>query len=1178
MSSKSQWRILIIFFFIVLASQSILAQKQTNNWYFGVFAGLDFNNGQPTVIPGPYQAMATSACMSDSNGNFLFATRGDRIINKLMGTMENGDDIMGNRGASQGAFIVQKPSSDHLYYVFTTGILQGTYSLFGLYYSVVDMNLDGGLGAVTSEKNILLNDAWDALDKIVGVKHKNGEDIWVITWKYYEPGYAAFLVTSAGINTKAVFSPGIEKSELGHLSGNMKVSHDKKHLVAAFKGDFLDLHRPDFEICSFNAETGAVDLLYLLRFSSTQGHFDEPWGVEFSPDSKYLYLSTYGGGVDDEIKIHQLDMQYYADSVMFFDTKIKIAEDVPGLGLQLATDGKIYLTGDNYGPYEYVSIIHKPWEKGTACAYEADAIFLDFDNQGRQVGNFLPNILVDHLFRFEWEGRCSSQPFVFSPNFQPGPEYIRWSFSDPGSGADSISFDLNPTHYFSHAGEFEVKVTVRYPNFRIEKTSRVVSVDPSPHPDLGPDTLKCENGEISLNSNETGMHVWSTGDMGMNVNEITVSNTGWYWVRVSNDIGCPTTDSIFVGLYPNSIIDETNLNLVPTSCGGSSGKILGLTADGTQPLTYEWFDGGGNLIGSTLDIEMLSVGNYFLHIHDGNGCTTISSAYTIIDAGDIVITQVDKENAHCGLNIASLTITAEPTPNDLLYSIDDGSTWQDGNPIFNMLAAGSYFIRAKDASGCEGAYANNPIIIEDIAGPQLTSSSTTPETDNLSDGEIDIVATVSSGQAFYSIDNGNSWQVDDGLFTNLTAGVYSCIVKDDFECDTIFDLEVERVISQLIEARAGNGNTCMGNVAVVPLILDNFTDIFSFHVKLTYDSTLLICDSYINMHPSLEANMQASIIPGTDEIIVSWQGTEPITLDEGATMLELVFEPKAEGMADIDWVTQLGESAFFNQQLEEISCSYLFGSLRVYAQPQIMMPTSEQLCSGDTLIIFPFVNGGSGDNSFLWEGPNGFSTNDQMLVFMGMTTDQSGIYNLRVSDTIGCVAEGDMQITVTENPQIAFAANDTIFGEKGFFLDAGQGYEDYLWNTGETTNSIQINSEDLYSVLVTSVEGCESSAAVMVFWGGVPFSLPNAFTPNGDGLNDVFIPIRRYDFVKQYHLSIYNRWGQIVFETDNIDEGWDGTSLGKAAPKGNYVYNIIYTSYPDLDTEKNYKGQVVLLR
>jgi len=137
---------------------------------------------------------------------------------------------------------------------------------------------------------------------------------------------------------------------------------------------------------------------------------------------KYLYLSTFGEGVNNKIIIYQLDMQYYADSAIFFDTKIKIAEGVPGIGLQLATDGKIYLTGDGYDPYDYISVIHKPWEKGSACNYEADAIFLDFDGQDRQVGEFLPNILVDHLFRFEWEGRCSSQPFVFNPNFQPEPE------------------------------------------------------------------------------------------------------------------------------------------------------------------------------------------------------------------------------------------------------------------------------------------------------------------------------------------------------------------------------------------------------------------------------------------------------------------------------------------------------------------------------------------------------------------------------------------------------------------------------------------------------------------------------------------------------------------------------------------------------------------------------------
>ncbi len=160
--------LLLAFTFLVI--QDNIAQKEANIWHFGNYAGIDFNTGNPVAINGPHSSLCSSATVSDTSGNFLFSTNGIKIFNRQMMLMQNGDNIHGNRHASQGSLIVQKPKSYNLYYVFTTNDGDGPK---GLYYSVVDMNLNGGLGAVTSEKNVLLTDAWDALDKIVGVKHEN---------------------------------------------------------------------------------------------------------------------------------------------------------------------------------------------------------------------------------------------------------------------------------------------------------------------------------------------------------------------------------------------------------------------------------------------------------------------------------------------------------------------------------------------------------------------------------------------------------------------------------------------------------------------------------------------------------------------------------------------------------------------------------------------------------------------------------------------------------------------------------------------------------------------------------------------------------------------------------------------------------------------------------------------
>ncbi len=202
-------------------------------------------------------------------------------------------------------------------------------------------------------------------------------------------------------------------------------------------------------------------------------------------------------------------------------------------------------------------------------------------------------------------------------------------------------------------------------------------------------------------------------------------------------------------------------------------------------------------------------------------------------------------------------------------------------------------------------------------------------------------------------------------------------MKDGFGCDTTFTVEVERVISQLIEAIAGDGNTCIGNAAVVPLKLVNFKDIYKFHVTLTYDTSVLTCDGYMKVHPLLEPGIQVSIIPGGNEVIISWQGDKPETLEDNATMLELVFGAKKEGLSGIDWAAQEEQSAFFNAQFEEVNAQYHTGALRVYTRPKIIMENEQDKCEGETFIALPFVSGGSGEITYEWTGPdNFFSTND----------------------------------------------------------------------------------------------------------------------------------------------------------------------------------------------------------
>ncbi len=1169
-----QIKIIILLTFLLKIGYS---QKEANVWFFSHHLGLDFNSGSPEQIEGIFQSYGAGASMSDSLGNFLFATNGEAIYDKEGEIMLNGDNLKGSAFSSQGSVIVQKPGSDNLYYVFTVTTGQDPVAAYGLYYSIVDMDLNGGMGAVTNEKNIFLSDAWDGGERLIAARHANGIDIWIITHKMIDPAYATFLLTKNGVNETAVIGDLEVVRNASQIKGQFKLSYNKKYMVSAFPDYDGENDNAEFEILTFNANTGQIEIQYVLRFIAEGFSLPyQPHGVEFSPDSKFLYLSLYNESGEHLTDIFQLDMMYINDSAAFYDSQIKITTG-PGLGLQLATDGKIYGTiFDVYSDYDFLSVIHEPWKNGTDCNYEDDFMFMG----NNRVTFTLQNVLLDYLYRFEWEGRCSAESFVFQSNFQPDPVAIQWNFSDPGAGADSISTELNPVHYFTHSGEFEVNVVVQYPNGRIERTSRVVTVDQSPQPDLGPDTLMCAFSEITLNAGEEeGFYLWSNGSFGQNASELLVSDTGWYWVDVTNDVDCTVRDSIHVGLYPEVLINEDNLNIVPTTCGGSSGKILGLIVTGEEPLSFEWYNADNNLVGSTLDITDLPVGNYFLHILDGNGCTTFNDPYTIIDAGDIEITDVEKNKTHCGQNMGTITITASSgSSEDLLYSVDNGNTWQSGNPLFENLPSGNYFVRVKDQSGCEGVYENNPVVIENIPGPEVTAATTSPEIDYLQNGQIDILATIPEGDLYFSVDNGNTFQTNNGLFTNLSAGTYHCMVKDDFGCDTTFIVEVTRTISQLIEAIAGDDNTCLGDAAVVPLVFNNFTGVSKFHVYLTYDTSILHCDGYINIHEDLEAELQVSLLPNTGEVIISWEGADPITLPDNATITELVLGAKGQGISPVDWIATGGESIFYNENGDEISVDYQLGKVRVFSRPDIDMYDKLSPCEGEDFSYSPWITGGSGEFTFEWTGPDNYYNTFNDLDLPNISQPQAGIYTLTVTDTVNCVESKSVEIMVDENPVIAFAEYDTIFAEPGFVLEAGGDYNYYLWNTGEKTPTISINNEGVYSVEIGTTEMCFAKDTVTILWGGEPFWLPNAFSPNGDGLNDEFKPVERYDYLQSYHISIYNRWGQMIFETNDINEGWDGNYKGQPAPNGTYIYKIVYKTYSTGEETQTRTGHVSLVR
>ena len=463
---------------------TVFPQNQANIWHFTQYVGLDFNLGEPEVISGPVIG-AGSSVMSDTAGNLLFSAHAQAIYNRNFSVMQNGEEIAGS-SAAQSCLIIQKPWNDHLYYVFTAGSSnESDPPALGLYYSVVNMNLDNGLGAVTDEKNIPLYSAWDATDKILGVRHINETDIWIITYKHKEGKYASYLLTENGIEDNPVISNTLYRPK-GYIWRGMAISLNKKYLIStfAYQGSPTEPLK-SCDVCKFDAYTGELEFLFELEKPAIESN-NGPVSVAFSPDSKLVYI-TYRHylSLGMYFYLYQYDVSQIESKEDFEASALLLSDKGRGT-LRLARDGKIYC---RFGIVasghldKYLTIIHEPSRRGMNCNYEDDAIEIE---QGMSHGwGSLPNMLLDYYYRFEWEGLCQNETFVFQPNFIPDPVYIIWNFGDPASGSDNHSYELHPSHLFSGPGEFEVSVYLEYPGGRVEQTSRVVTVSEAPQADLG---------------------------------------------------------------------------------------------------------------------------------------------------------------------------------------------------------------------------------------------------------------------------------------------------------------------------------------------------------------------------------------------------------------------------------------------------------------------------------------------------------------------------------------------------------------------------------------------------------------------------------------------------------------------------------------------------------------------
>ena len=290
---------------------------------------------------------------------------------------------------------------------------------------------------------------------------------------------------------------------------------------------------------------------------------------------------------------------------------------------------------------------------------------------------------------------------------------------------------------------------------------------------------------------------------------------------------------------------------------------------------------------------------------------------------------------------------------------------------------------------------------------------------------------------------------------------------------------------------------------------------------------------------------------------------DSILLDAGAGFLGYLWNTGATG--ETIYASHAG--AYSVKALSPNGC-YGADTLRIiqlFPLPAAHLNSDNWLCEDSSRVL----NAGTGYSSYLWQdGSTG----------PGLRVDTTGTYWVKITDNYGCTGGDTVAITeIISNPKGFLIPDTVICNGYPSTIAAKPGFSTYNWSSGETTSSISVKQAGNWSLTVTDEHGCSGTEDVAITSKQCLFGIyfPNAFTPDGNGTNDIYRPYVLGN-VLHYHLQIFNRWGQLVFATEDYTNGWDGSFNGSMQTAGTFVWVCQYQFSGE--AMKMQKGVLLLLR
>jgi gliding motility-associated-like protein len=480
---------------------------------------------------------------------------------------------------------------------------------------------------------------------------------------------------------------------------------------------------------------------------------------------------------------------------------------------------------------------------------------------------------------------------------------------------------------------------------------------------------------------------------------------------------------------------------------------------------------------------------------------------------------VTATDALCNGGNGTITINSPRDPN-IEYSIDGGTNWQT-SPVFNA-PAGTYTVLARlIGSLCGGS---TTATIAEPTALTLVSASSTSDCSNKT-GTITLTAGGGTPGYEYSIDNGVTYQPSN-QFLNLPVGNYNNL-----------------------KIRDANG--CIKTTSQSVALLD------TMNLELGPDSTICF-------------GSNITLIPQTNALTDTFKWTPSASLD---------YDTVKAPVASPTDTTKYYLTAKWGICTRKDSIT-----VNVLHKPVANAGKDTTVCYKTNATLFGSASNLSGTVNFAWSPPDSLDSPNTAVT--GVRIDTTRQFTLTVTDNYGCNFSVTDSVTIFMQPElVAFAGNDTtaILNRDHQLLATGRNAVDFVWspaaplNNPFIANPVAILNHDTYFfVHITDAIGCTDDDTVFIkVYEGPTYYLPNAFTPNGDALNDVFFPtpvgIRSTEYFR-----VFDRYGALMFQTREWMKGWDGTLKGKPAATGTYVWMIKGIDKNGSVVEM--KGTVILLR